>query len=75
MGMNDGGVKRGDRADTGDLEAQETETVDKEGSGARGGNEGATGVVTGQPSALGGGASTTGPVKLNTDKDSPLSNA
>ena len=42
MGMNDGGVKRGDREETGDLEAQPTETVGRSGSnvGAGGGPEG-----------------------------------
>jgi hypothetical protein len=43
---NLGGIKRGDSEETGDLEAQPTETADRAGSGA-----GAT--VTGDPSALG----------------------
>ena len=32
-GPNDGGIKRGDRADTGDLEAEPTEGIGSEGSG------------------------------------------
>jgi hypothetical protein len=43
---NLGGIKRGDSAETGDLEARSTETADRAGSGA-----GAK--VTGDPSALG----------------------
>lgn len=38
-GPNDGGVKRGDRADTGDLEANPSETVSRGGSGVRSGNK------------------------------------
>ncbi|HZL56998.1 MAG TPA: hypothetical protein VFC21_07955 [Bryobacteraceae bacterium] len=46
---NLGGIKRGDGAETGDLEARPTQTVDRAGSGTDSG--GAT--VTGDPSALG----------------------
>lgn len=37
MGPNDGGIKRGDREDTGDLEARETDTVDQGASGSQSG--------------------------------------
>ena len=47
-GPNDGGGKRGDRDDTGDLEAQPTEKQEKRGA--------STGHVTVDSSALGGGA-------------------
>ena len=53
LAPNRGGIKRGDRADTGDLQAQPTETADRSGSGAQGGGGGAEGQVTGNPSALG----------------------
>jgi hypothetical protein len=52
-GPNDGGVKRGDRDDTGDLEAQPTEKAGKQGSGNTGGSWG--GHMTADPSALGSG--------------------
>jgi hypothetical protein len=55
MGLNDGGIKRGDREDTGDLEAQPTESVGREGSGARGGDGGPSGNVTGNPGGFSGG--------------------
>lgn len=48
-GANDGGVKRGDRADTGDLEANPTEKVGRGGSGVRSGN---SGTYTGDTSAM-----------------------
>lgn len=54
MGANDGGVKRGDRADTGDLEARPADGVDKGGSGQPGGGGGAEGNPTADPSALSG---------------------
>ncbi len=50
---NSGGIKRGDSAETGDLSAQPTETADRAGSGAQGGNSGASGHVTADSSALG----------------------
>jgi len=53
-GPNDGGIKRGDRADTGDEEANPTEGVDEGGSGSWGGN---SGQPTGDSSSLGGGTS------------------
>lgn len=53
LSANRGGIKRGDRADTGDLAARPTETADRSGSGAQGGGGGAEGQVTGDPSALG----------------------
>src|SRR5579884_4363520 len=49
---NDGGIKRGDRADTGDLEARPTEGVSEAGSGVQGGGS-AVGHPTDNPSALG----------------------
>ena len=52
---NAGGIKRGDREDTGDLEVQPTATADRAGSGASGGNSGASGRVTGDASAGGAG--------------------
>ena len=55
MGMNDGGVKRGDREDTGDLEAQHKDGVSRQGSGVRAGEEGPSGSATAIPSAFGGG--------------------
>jgi len=50
---NLGGIKRGDSEETGDLEAQPTATADRAGAGASGGNSGASGRVTGDPSAAG----------------------
>jgi hypothetical protein len=49
---NDGGIKRGDRADTGDLEARPTDGVSEAGSGVQGGGS-AVGHPTDNPSALG----------------------
>src|SRR5579884_317404 len=49
---NEGGIKRGDRADTGDLEARPTEGVSEAGSGVQGGGS-AVGHPTDNPSALG----------------------
>lgn len=46
MGLNDGGVKRGDREDTGDLEAQHKDGVSRQGSGVRAGDEGPSGGAT-----------------------------
>jgi hypothetical protein len=57
-----GGVKGGDRADTGDLEARPTRSVDRSGSGAKRG----PGHVTGDPSALG---AHRGPDSLAPDED------
>ena len=54
MGMNDGGVKRGDREDTGDLEAQHKEGVGRQGSGVRAGDGGPSGAATAVPSAFSG---------------------
>jgi hypothetical protein len=51
-GRNDGGIKRGDRADTGDLEARHKDGVSQLGSGVPGGDGGATGHVTGSTDAL-----------------------
>lgn len=53
MGMNDGGVKRGDREDTGDLEAQHKDGVGRQGSGVRAGDEGPSGAATAVPDASG----------------------
>ncbi len=55
MGMNDGGIKRGDREDTGDLEARPKDGVSRQGSGVRAGDEGPSGAATAIPSAFGGG--------------------
>ena len=54
LGRNQGGIRRGDRADTGDLEARPTEGVGPGGSGVPGGEEDATGHPTANPDALGG---------------------
>jgi hypothetical protein len=51
-GPNDGGIKRGDRADTGDLEARPTEDASEEGSGVPGGYGGSTGHPTADPDSL-----------------------
>ena len=64
LSPNRGGIKGGDRADTGDLEARPTETADRSGSGAQGGGGGAEGQVTGNPSALG---RAQGPTDLSPD--------
>lgn len=50
--MDNDGIKRGDRADTGDLEAREADDVSEAGSGVQGGGS-ATGNPTADPSALG----------------------
>ena len=61
-GQNDGGVKRGDRADTGDEKAQPTKGVGRDGSGVRGGANdekdqgGSSGHPTADPSSQGGGS-------------------
>jgi hypothetical protein len=54
MGLNDGGIKRGDRAGTGDLEAQHKDGVGRKGSGVRAGDEGPSGNVTANPSSFDG---------------------
>lgn len=54
MGMNDGGIKRGDRADTGDLEAQHKDGVSRKGSGVRAGDDGPAGSITADPSSFDG---------------------
>ncbi|MBV8819155.1 MAG: hypothetical protein JO022_12410 [Acidobacteriaceae bacterium] len=51
---NSGGIKRGDRADTGDLEARPTEGVSEAGSGVVGGEDDAIGHPTANPDSLGG---------------------
>jgi hypothetical protein len=51
-GTDDGGIKRGDRADTGDEEAGHEEGVGRGGSGVPGGDGGATGHVTGATDSL-----------------------
>jgi hypothetical protein len=56
MGANDGGVKRGDRADTGDLEAKPKDTVGRGGSGVRAGEKGPVGAPTADPGGLGSGS-------------------
>ena len=48
-----GGIKRGDRAETGDLEARPSDGVSRAGSGVHGGGGGAEGHVTADPSSLG----------------------
>jgi hypothetical protein len=55
MGMNDGGIKRGDREDTGDLEAQHKDGVGRKGSGVRAGDDGPAGMPTADPSSFDGG--------------------
>jgi hypothetical protein len=61
-GQNDGGIKRGDRADTGDEKAQPTKGVGRDGSGVRGGANdeddqgGSSGHPTADPSSQGGSA-------------------
>lgn len=67
--MNDGGIKRGDRAETGDLAARETDTVDEQGSGSE------QGVITARPDALAGGPEHTKRTKLDTLQDSTLAAA
>ena len=62
FGQNDGGIKRGDRADTGDEKARPTQGVDRGGSGVRGGSNttedqgGSSGHPTADPSSQGGGS-------------------
>lgn len=51
-GPNEGGIKRGDRAATGDDQAQHEDGVGREGSGVPGGDGGATGHVTGATDSL-----------------------
>jgi hypothetical protein len=51
-GANDGGIKRGDRADTGDLQARPRKDVGRGGSGVEGGDGGATGHPTGATDSL-----------------------
>ncbi len=48
-----GGIKRGDRAETGDLEAQPNEGTSRAGSGVHGGGSGSEGHVTADSSSLG----------------------
>ncbi|MGH9557829.1 MAG: hypothetical protein ACRD30_01220 [Bryobacteraceae bacterium] len=50
--QNDGGIKRGDRADTGDDKAGKKDGVGRGGSGVPGGDGGATGHVTGATDSL-----------------------
>ena len=51
-GPNDGGIKRGDRAETGDDRAGKKDGVGLHGSGVPGGDGGATGNVTAIPNSL-----------------------
>lgn len=71
LSRNRGGISRGDRADTGDLEARPTEGVGPEGSGVPGGDGGATGHPTANPDALPGGPaySSTGIAEISGDTD------
>lgn len=46
MGANDGGIKRGDREDTGDNQVQSKDGVSEAGSGVRAGMDGAGGNPT-----------------------------
>jgi hypothetical protein len=61
-GQNDGGIKRGDRADTGDEKARPTDGAGRDGSGVRGGatdkkdDGGTSGHPTADPSSQGGGS-------------------
>lgn len=66
---NIGGIKRGDREETGDLEAHETSTADRGGSGSNGGMGGAEGHKTGDASALGESMSSTSGSPLDSDGD------
>ena len=70
-GPNDGGIRRGDRADTGDLEARPNEGVGPDGSGVPGGDGGATGHPTANPDALAAGDTytSTGIAELSGDSD------
>jgi hypothetical protein len=54
-GPNDGGIQRGDRADTGDEEARPTEGVSPAGSGVPGDEDDWSGRPTANPDALAGG--------------------
>jgi hypothetical protein len=54
LGPNDGGIKRGDREDTGDNEAAPTEGAGRGGSGVRAEDGGPSGVSTADPSSMGG---------------------
>jgi hypothetical protein len=53
ISRNTGGVKRGDRTDTGDNEARPTEGVGRGGSGVRSGDDGPAGVPNADPSSIG----------------------
>jgi hypothetical protein len=71
-GPNGGGIKRGDRADTGDDRAARRDGVGEHGSGAPGGSGGSTGHVTGETDSLaesGGGTSIDSADLLDTDSD------
>lgn len=50
--VNDGGIKRGDSAETGDEEARPQDGVGPGGSGVRGGEKGEAGAPTFDPSSL-----------------------
>jgi len=50
--MEDSGIKRGDRADTGDEQVGHEDGVGRSGSGVPGGDGGSTGHVTGSSDAL-----------------------
>ncbi len=69
LDRNKGGIRRGDRADTGDLEAQPTEGVGPGGSGVPDGRGGSTGNVTASPDALASGptGSSTGIAEIGGD--------
>ena len=54
LSRNRGGIRRGDRADTGDLEARPTDGVGPDGSGVVAGSGGSTGIPTAAADALGG---------------------
>lgn len=68
---NSGGIKRGDRADTGDEKARPTDGVSEAGSGVRGGDSDDVGHPTANPSSLGGTSSfhDSGMARLGGDGD------
>jgi len=70
-GPNDGGIKRGDRAETGDNEARPTDGTGPGGSGVYGGG---SGFPTADPSSEGT-ADGTGSARISAEDDEPLSNS
>lgn len=67
LGPNDGGIKRGDREDTGDNEAAPNQGTGRGGSGVRAVDDGPAGMPTADPSSIAGDV----PIDYSGDEEVP----